>query len=378
MGKYKKYTTAAAAFTALLFIYSIFVINMIISDKSFSDTENRVLQQKPKISAKNIFKGRFTTEFENYISDQFVLRDFWVGIKSDIDRLAGKKESNEVYLGRDGYLLQKLVKPSDEAISKRAEAVNSFAAKVPGVKIYAVLAPNSAQIEKNKLPYKAPTVDQLFYINRAEEKLDPEIKTIDVADALKKHSDEYIYYKTDHHWTTKGAHIAYEQISKAMGFTPAGNKDYNIMVTKKNFYGSLYSKGGFRHIGADSIEIYTPVRKQAIKVSYSDEKNTADSLYNYDNLNKKDKYTVFLDGNHPLSEITTQNSGGSLLVIKDSYANSLIPFLAEHFSKIYIADLRYYNKSVDELVKKNNISSVLILYNANTFFEDTSIEHICW
>ena len=113
------------------------------------------------------------------------------------------------------------------------------------------------------------------------------------------------------------------------------------------------------------------------KVEYCMEGKTASSIYDMDALGKKDKYMVFLGGNYPLIRITTPGRNNrKLLIIKDSYANTLVPFLLEHYDEIYMVDPRYYTDSIEKLVRDEHIDNIMILYNVITFVEDQSILNI--
>lgn len=365
------------ALSLLLYMGIMILFNIIIPNKTFSESENRPLEQKPKFSFQSLVNGKFISNFEKYISDQFPFRDFWIGVKSESERTLGKKENNEVYLGEDNYLIQKFKKPKNDDLKSRVEAINSFALSNPHMNKYFMLVPNSIKILENKLPSYAPNADQLLYIDKIKRGLSKDIKFIDVYDTLSSKKDEYIFYKTDHHWTSKGTYYAYEKIGTYMGFTPHNNNYFNVKKVTDSFYGSLYSKSGFRHLTPDDIEIYLPQENAVQSVYYSDTNKKLNSIYSMDNLNKKDKYTIFFDGNHPLVKInTTVKNNKKLLVIKDSYANCFVPFLIGHYSEIYMVDLRYYSEDINTLIKANNINDSLILYNVNTFFEDESICNI--
>lgn len=379
MNKHTNIYNITMALMLLIFIFCMSISYILFSDREFSESENRVLNKKPHFSLEEVISGQFTTNFEKYVSDQVALRDLWINIKSSAERLIGKKDNNGVYLGSDGYLLQMFSKPDLKIINENIDAINSFAAANPNVKKYFMLAPNSVKVLENKLPAYASPENQLEYIEKVKESVNSDIKFIDIYDALASKKNEYIYYKTDHHWTTLGAYYAYEKLGAEMGFTPNSQDFYDIKKATEGFYGTLYSKGGFRNIGPDSIELYTPKKDEEIKLWYYDNEKSSDSLYKMENLNKKDKYTVFLDGNHSLIKISTKNdSGKKLVIIKDSYANSIVPFLTDHYSEIYMIDLRFYYDDINEFIKANGIDEALILYNANTFFEDESISKISW
>lgn len=360
-----------------LFIGGMFSINLFTPNKSFSDSENRNLEPLPTFSIQNLLDKKFTSHYETYMSDQFAFRDFWIGMKSDIDRTIGRKENNGVYIGKNGFLLQKFNKPEDQDVKSKIKAINDFHLANPNVEKHVMLIPTAISILENKLPNFVSHDDELTYIDKVKKSLNTEINFIDVYPTLRSKENEYIYYKTDHHWTTKGAYYAYLELSKIFNFTPTQKESFNIKKITNSFYGSLYSKGGFRHIDPDSIELYEPKEGIKYKVEYVDEDKTSSTLYEMNNIKKKDKYTVFFNGNHPLVKITTENkSGKKIVVVKDSYANALLPFLLPHFSEIQVIDLRYYSDSLQLFIQKNKIDEMLLIYNANTFFEDSSISDL--
>ncbi len=359
------------------FIGGIPVMHIFMPDRSFSDGENRVLQEMPEFSMKRLLKGRFTSEFERYISDQFPFRDGWVGIKSGMEKAMGKMDNNGVFLCKDGYLMQGFDAPKGESMDKKIQAVNALSDMFPDINKYFVLVPNSVKVLEDKLPKNAPVADESIYMDIIRDGLDGDIHFIDVYDALFSKRDEYIYYRTDHHWTTRGAYYAYRSIAAKMGFKASDMEEFKIQQVTDSFYGSLYSKSGYRHISPDSIELYMPINPMDYKVEYCMEGKTASSIYDMDALGKKDKYMVFLGGNYPLIRITTPGRNNrKLLIIKDSYANTLVPFLLEHYDEIYMVDPRYYTDSIEKLVRDEHIDNIMILYNVITFVEDQSILNI--
>lgn len=374
----------------ILYIFGMLLFNILNPSKEFSESENRKLEQKPQFSLNSLLEGKFTKNYEKYISDQFFLRDFWIGVKSSGERLMGKKENNEVYLGKDGYLFQKFNKPEKNKIQDIIEAINLFSSLNTEVNKYLMVVPNSTKVLEEKLPSFACDEDQIMYINKLKKYIKKDVKFVDVYNELLSKKDEYIFYKTDHHWTTKGAYYAYKKLIKDMGFIPHKEEYFNVKNVTNSFYGSLYSKSGFRNIEPDSIQIYTPKINENSKVWYYDKMRDGnkdktvdkskeyDTIYKIENINKKDKYTIFFNGNHSLVKINSDTkTNKKLLVVKDSYANCLIPFLTGHYDEVYVVDLRYYSENLQKLIKSNRINDVLILYNAKSFFEDDSINNIC-
>lgn len=378
MNRYSSlYTILSMIF--IIFLCTMFFLNAVKPDKVFSESENRMLQQAPKFTLKNLSKGKFTLDFEKYITDQIALRDFWIEIKATSERLIGKKDNNDVYLGKDGYLLQKFEKSHGEKYKANLEAINTFTQSHPDLKVYFMLVPNSVKILEEKLPLFASPEDQKGYLDEAKQSLKDKMQFIDIFNTLSSHKDEYIYYKTDHHWTTKGAYYSYKKFMQDIGVAPHEESYFDIRPVTHDFYGSLYSKSGFRGLKPDSIKLYTPKQDENISVYYFDNNEYKSSLYEREHIEKKDKYNVFLGGNHSLIKIeTNSDKRKKLLIVKDSFANSFIPFLTGHYGEIYIVDLRYYSDSLKELIDSNDIKEVLILYSVDTFAKDESIKYISW
>ncbi|WP_339265131.1 DHHW family protein [Paenibacillus sp. FSL W8-0187] len=377
MNKYDKINRKLLALLLLIFIGAITALNLVAPDRTLSESENRMLEQPPHFSLKALVSGDFTLDFEKYVSDQFVFRDFWIGTKTDTDRMMGKKENNGIYIGKDGYLIQNFIPPAEEDWKGKVDAIHAFDHATPGLNKHVMLAPTAAALYKDKLPKYAMVGDEEAYLEKVRRFLHPNIRFIDVFPSLYAERDQAIYYKTDHHWTTKGAYIAYLELCRQMGLTPQKEAEFNIQQVTDEFYGSLYSKSGFRHIQPDSLQLYLPKDQEKYTVTYVDEEKTTDSLYAMEQLQRKDKYAVFLNGNHARIHIKTANpSGRKLLVVKDSYANSLIPFLLKHYSEIHVVDLRYYEEDLASLANEQGIQDMLLLYNANTFFEDPSITNL--
>ncbi|WP_373897606.1 DHHW family protein [Haloimpatiens sp. FM7315] len=358
----------------LLFIFIIFIINIISKDKTFSSEENRTLNTRPKFSMENLMHSDYTKKYESYVSDQFFLRNFWVNIKSSVERFSGKKENNDIYICSDDYLIDKFKKPNKENALEKSKAIKSFYEKNKDLTNSIMIIPTKIKVLKDKLPAFAPSYDELNYINNFYSYLPNNVNKINAFNILNQNKDKYIYYKTDHHWTTEGAYYAYLEFCKKLNITPKLKNQYNIEEVSNNFYGTLYSKSGIKNISPDRISVFLPKNEENLIVNYIEEKKKGVSLYSAHKLNTKDKYSLFTDGNHPILKIETESlSNKKLLIIKDSYANSFIPFLTSHYSDIVVVDLRYYNDNIQSLIEDNGITDTLILYNTSTFSEDDSI-----
>lgn len=363
----------------LFFLLPVIVLvsSIILPDTGFSEKENRILASRPALKLDQIISGGYEKQFETYENDQFPLRDMWITLKATTDRLMGKVEENGVYLGKNGYLMEAFNAPSQTQYDATVNAMTSFAQKHPDLKQYALIAPNSVNILKSNLPAFAPADDQNPWIDKLKDSLTSAgVTFIDIRDTFTDHKAEDLYYHTDHHWTTLGAYYAYLQAAAVMGIDISSDS-YDKAHVSQTFKGTLSAKSGFRSGETDELDVFLPNGDNTLSsvVNYVDEQKKSASFYDTSKLNTRDKYALFFGGNHAQIKISTPTeSNNTLLVLKDSYANSFVPFLAQHYRKIIMIDPRYYYGDLEQLLQVENVQEVLYLYNANTFFADTSLE----
>ena len=363
----------------LFFLLPVIVLvsSIILPDTGFSEKENRILASRPALKLDQIISGVYEKQFETYENDQFPLRDMWITLKATTDRLMGKVEENGVYLGKNGYLMEAFNAPSQTQYDATVNAMTSFAQKHPDLKQYALIAPNSVNILKSNLPAFAPADDQNPWIDKLKDSLTSAgVTFIDIRDTFTDHKAEDLYYHTDHHWTTLGAYYAYLQAAAVMGIDTSSDS-YDKAPVSQTFKGTLSAKSGFRSGETDELDVFLPNGDNTLSsvVNYVDEQKKSASFYDTSELNTRDKYALFFGGNHAQIKISTPTeSNNTLLVLKDSYANSFVPFLAQHYRKIIMIDPRYYYGDLEQLLQVENVQEVLYLYNANTFFADTSLE----
>ena len=363
----------------LFFLLPVIVLvsSIILPDTGFSEKENRILASRPALKLDQIISGGYEKQFETYENDQFPLRDMWITLKATTDRLMGKVEENGVYLGKKGYLMEAFNAPSQTQYDATVNAMTSFAQKHSDLKQYALIAPNSVNILKSNLPAFAPADDQNPWIDKLKDSLTSAgVTFIDIRDTFTDHKAEELYYHTDHHWTTLGAYYAYLQAAAVMGIDTSSDS-YDKAPVSQTFKGTLSAKSGFRSGETDELDVFLPNGDNTLSsvVNYVDEQKKSASFYDTSKLNTRDKYALFFGGNHAQIKISTPTeSNNTLLVLKDSYANSFVPFLAQHYRKIIMIDPRYYYGDLEQLLQVENVQEVLYLYNANTFFADTSLE----
>lgn len=369
--QYRKLLGVLFSFIIFFFMISFFLT----PKKSFSENENRYLEKMPKFEFETLINGEFVTNLQSYLNDHFPFRDFFMNLNTKVERFLGKEEMNHVYYGSDGYLLEKYDSPKN--YDKIGKVLNQFYADKNYANMSLMLVPTSITINQEKLPNYAPTYDQVKEMHQLYEQI--KFDTIDVTEALTKGNEEYqMFYRLDHHWTSYGAYYAYKEYCKMNDITPLDISEFEIKEVTNDFKGTLYSKVLDNSLKPDKIHIFLP-KSQNYEVNYVMTNRITDTLYEESYLTKKDKYSYFLDNNQPLITITNKDlhNQKELLVIKDSYANSMIPFLVNHYEKVHVIDPRFYKLSIEEYMEQNiNIKDVLILYNMNTLDTDLGIRTI--
>lgn len=361
----------------LVLLGGIALINLLTPEKTFSENENRYLKKRPEFSLEALFHGNFTADFDEYIIDQFALRDRWVGIKALSELALQKHASGGVYFAADDYLIEMFDTVDETQYAKNLEAVAEFSRRAEeglGLRTRVILAPTASRILSDKLPFRAPEISQQALLVQAATAI-PGL--LDVSEALARHKDEFIYYRTDHHWTSLGAFYAYRDWREAEGGTVPSLDGFDQEILSDRFFGTTYSKASLYSTSPDTITAFLPRGIGPYSVEYVTLNRVTDTLYDRSYLDKKDKYAAFLSGNQPVIHITTSNPNGKrLLLIKDSYANAFVQFALADFSEIHILDLRYYKLSPYAYAEENGITDLLILYNLKGFSEDTNLYYL--
>lgn len=362
-----------------LVIFGMSGLHILTDDRSFSEGENRVLASFPKLTISTLTDGSFMKDFETYLTDQFPFRDSIISAKTVADRILGKNEENGVYIGKEGYLFDSQTPFVKEKVKEISKAVKGFRNKHTNLETAFVLAPNSSYVYSELLPKYLELPLQNKQINNIRKQIaSDDILWPSAASLLKKNAEKtQLYYKTDHHWTTRGAYLIFKEICLQWGFETSKkeiDKKFDFFEVSTTFEGTLASTSGV-HGTTDKIEICVPKNSEGTYVAYfeSSGEKTA-SLFFADKLKNKNQYEVFLGGNYDKVIISTVSpSNKSLLLIKDSYANCMIPMLTPYFSKIVVIDPRYLTDSLDSIIKENEFTHMLYLYNLNTLLEDSSL-----
>lgn len=362
----------------VLFTVLMLLLFIVLPDNSFSEMENRSLEGIPSFDRTDLLNGSFMKNAEKWAADQFPGRTGWVRIRTETARIAGQNRIGGVYICDGGYLMEEAVQPDEEFLSRLVQNLTVFRANHQDMNFYMMIAPTAVTVLRDKLPANAPAEDQNALIRDFYSTMQLVGYTpIDVGDVLAAKKDEYIYYRTDHHWTTYGAYNAFRHAAGIMGLDP-DSVYYNALAVTADFNGTLSGKSCTFGNEEDVISVWFPQDGSQpaanYVVEYVDRQMKTTTFYDETFLTQKDKYSVFFGGNHALVRIKSPTAENRrLLVLKDSYANCFLPFLAQYYRQIDIVDPRYYTENLETLIATDGIDEVLFLYNANTFFSDSSL-----
>lgn len=365
------------------FLVMISIISAWMPKKAFSERENRYLKQKPEFTMEGLLDGSYGLAYEEYLSDQFPARNSWIGVKVLAERMQGKQEVNGVYFGKDDYLIERFDREqiASQQLGKNLESLIGFvktAGEILGEgRVQVMLAPSASQVLKEKLPWLASPYDQSQVTEYLVKELG-EGQVVMVEEELRAHKDQEIYYKTDHHWTALGAYYGYRKWAQDVGITPWSQDAFEQKTVSEDFLGTVYSKVNVAH-KPDSIQLYLPKEPVSYRIFYDGAREPG-PMYQEEALKGKDKYSVYMDGNHGLTEVYTEagtaEAGRRLLVIKDSFAHSFLPFAVNHFEETYMIDLRYFNGSVHGLMEEHGITDVLVLYQIPGFAKEKTVSKL--
>ena len=258
-------------------------------------------------------------------------------------------------------------------INDYVNIINSFRITVPShTNVYNMVVPTHFEFG---LPekYRSQVGNlQKPYIDELYSSLSPDIITVDAYSKIKNDyfKGNYMYFRTDHHWTARGAYSAYEAFAEKAGFEKTPLSEFEVRKVDR-FLGTFYSATYDKKLSAnpDFVKYYAP--KNNYTVTNYDKNGNITTTNGYIVANRvsgdSNGYLVFMGGDIPLSVIETDaGTGRSIIVFKESYGNAFIPFLAGNFDKIYVADIRTFPFNAVNFVNENEISDVLFLNNIIT------------
>lgn len=364
----------------LLLIGGFTLCSFIKKDSDFSETENRVLTEKPEISFETLFDGTYTLAYQEYVRDQFPFRNFFVAMRNYCEAVLNKTKINEVLICKDDYYIEahKRENYESELADTNRQALGAFCDRYEEIlgaeHISVMIVPTAQSVMTNKFKTGMYAYNQEEYLDKIKETVGEDI-FVNTKDVLSEYNEEYIYYRTDHHWTTYGAYIAYREWAVKKEIEAYSMEDIAIREISNDFLGTINSKLNMS-MKKDTISEYT-VKGITFDIDYNMGLEQKDNFFYEEYLKKKDKYSYFLGGNPGLVDVTSSNKNGkTLLIIKDSYANCIAPVYSANFEKTYIIDLRFFNMNIDGFIAENEVTDILVLYNADSFATDKYVKRI--
>ena len=354
-------------FVSLALLTVLAIGQVFTAGRGFSGMENRYLESLPEADAESISSGVWMERFETYLADHVPGRDTWVQLKNSAVRLSGRQQIGKVVFAEDDRLIQ-VEDVSLEQLSKNLKLMTSLAQALPeDVEMDLLVAPNASWVYRESLPEETLMYDPEEAAALIQEALGGQLRVTIPIETLRSHREEAIYFKSDHHWTMRGAAYAYEELAGAMGIE-ADPFAYEAVTIGQDFLGSVYSQAPVYDFAGEDFEVF---QVPGLKARWSDGVKSGSVLME-EKFQDKDQYAAFFGGNYGLVRIEneTARSEEKLLILKDSYANILVPFLIEEYSEIVMVDLRYYSGSVKALAAEEAVDRVLAVYNLDFLCTD--------
>ncbi|MEA4888232.1 MAG: DHHW family protein [Clostridiaceae bacterium] len=429
----------------LIPLYLLTVLNIFWPNQQVSADENRTLAQMPSFSWPKLASGEWTQEFENYFSDQFPMRNFFINSNQRLNEMVKLSIGDSVDLvqnpGGDeqdlgvgehlehdpGDLVTLSSQQTDPASSQTSPAsentqptaaetnatatptpesttavapsvdgpveqvsgviivdnramelysfsesrsqryvdlVNKLQTKLPNSQVYDMVAPTSVEFYSPE-KYHSLSSSQKNAIQTIYSKMGNGIKTVDAYSKIVPHWEEYIYFRTDHHWTARGAYYAYQAFSESAGFTSIAMDQFQTGTIDGDFLGSLYryTKSTKLKDNPDHVEYFMPlVSSEGVAFTSTDMTEGYKVQAVRTDISSTNKYLAFIQGDNPLVQFKTSlTNGRKIVVLKESFGNALVPYLTNHYQEVYVIDPRSLTADLPAFIQSHGIQDVLII-----------------
>lgn len=372
--KRKKKKVYTKQITALVFLGLLIILCI------FNVIPGSGKAEKPKLTLKAVLDGGYMEDYGKYLTDRFLMKGAFQGLDFSVRTMFGERESEGIWRGEGQYLLEEIAAPDEESMEENIRGIEGLAETYLNVPVYVMLVPDAANIQSEKLPAYAVGRNQEKQFKKIKERLGAGVNWVDVSQALRKHDDEALYYRTDRNWTSLGAFYGYGALAAAMELDTSRAPELTPYVVNNDYIGPLSERSGYGKGYEDSVTIYAPKKlKDSVRLVMTnmDTDKTSATLYDSTKLEKADKYSLFLGGDAGMIDIkTTADTTDRLLIFKDSSANCLIPFLTPYYREIVAVDPALYEGNIQEIMQKAKFTSILFLYSGNSFVKDTYISRV--
>ena len=355
----------AGLFCAFLFLMALLLL--ILPKRRFSEREKRYLAEAPKFSAASVLSGAWGEQAEDYLADHLPGRDFFVGVNAYFDLITGRQPGKDILAVGGGRLVESPASWDEAMAAKNMDAVRSFAQDCT-IPVDLMLIPSAGWAAKESVSSLLGTYEDDAMIQALYERSGNELGCVELCPRFEGQADWY--FRTDHHWNSRGA---YEGLCAYLGFVNRSCPPESAYerIDGGIFRGSTWSRSALWLTPGDALELWQPAGE--ISVTNAESEETHDGVFYWERLEEEDKYTVNLDGNHSLVRTENPDGEGKLLVIRDSFANSLGTFLAGEYETVVLVDLRYYRQSISKLMEQEPFDRVLVCYSLSNFLTDTNL-----
>lgn len=342
---------------------------LVLPKKDFSEREKRYLEKAPQLTWQSLTSGQFGSDMETYMADHIPGRDLLVGLNAYFERFTGRQVSKDIYVADDQRLVEKPVAWNEALAQKNMDAINSFAQKI-GQPVDLMVVPSAGWAVEDSLQALSASYADREMIDTLYSKAGEQVNTVDVLGVFETMDASALYYKTDHHWTSLGAHTAYKTYMEQLGKPFLAQEAFTVEAVS-DFRGSTYSRAALWLTPGETLELWHS--GSDLTVTNAESNEVHQGVFYRQRLEEADKYTVYLDGNHSLVRIKNPAGEGKLLVIRDSYSNCLGTFLAESYEEVVLVDLRYYKNEISQLCAQEGFDQVLVCYCLGNFLTDTNL-----
>lgn len=376
----EKHTTEsgspALGIILLILLGMLGIVTVLFPGPELLELENRLAASWRQPSLESVMDGTWMGEVERFLKDRFPLRTQMVNGACLVDEvMLGQREHSGILIGADGHMFTRRFswsKEDEKQLNKNIEAVRTLGQTYPGL-VTAMIVPPASILEPELLPAYAPQIDENQLFTRIVDCLAADTSVLDLREAFTQQKDRQLYYRTDHHWTTDGAQLAYEVYCNSVNLQPIlPEEDSGVEVS---FLGTHYASTRLWNVKPDVLRYFPSTATMEIYEIAGELNMTPGEpkpLINENKLSAYDKYSAFLDGNHGFTRIQGRGTGRVLLV-KDSYGNSFAPFLVENYAQIDVIDYRSYPYGLASLQEEYDYDQILILYCFQSFVSDTRI-----
>ncbi len=339
------------------------VCGLLWPQREMSALENRHLAPRPQLRADSALSGAFSSQAERSLSDQFPLREAWLWVNSLYDMALAKAERNQILIGKNGRLFEPCAALDTGTLFDNADAAAKLGT-ASGLDVWLMLVPMASGVYTHELPWLYQADDQQALLAQAY--LRSRAFPLDILSAMRARQGEGLFYRSDHHWTAAGARVAYETLAALWQFAPR-QPERELRV--QGFLGTLAARAASPFIRPETLrfDLY-----EGIELYIG--ANKMDGLYDPAQLEKHDKYAALLYGSaEGIITLVNPRAQGKLLVIRDSYANALLPALAAHFGRVTAVDPRYCRDDILPLCKREGVERILCVYGLSTWLSDRNL-----